>query len=131
MIGVATKIAVDTRPVLNAVSDAAFRNMPHAAASIRKTAIAIVERSPDPSPAGTPIHTRRGLMDRAIQFFYDKEQQAAYIGPVASIADQVGAVHEFGGEYKGADYPERSFMGPALTANEKRFASEWEGSIGG
>jgi len=117
-----------TKRVKVAADKAAFRSFSHAAASIRKDAVASIEVSPDPSSPGDPPHTRRRLLPRAVRFAVDK--QGAVIGPTASIAGQVGGTHEFGGQYKGEQYPERRFMFPALERALPRFAGQWKGSIG-
>lgn len=108
----------------------AYANIRHAAASIRKTAMASIERSPknDPSPAGSPPHSRRGLLRRAIVF--SATNFLAIIGPRGSVAGKgVGGAHEFGGAFRENQYPERPFMAPALEENTDRFASGWSGSI--
>lgn len=129
MFGMSIKTEMNTKPLAKAVSDAAFRNLGHAAASIRKTALESIERSPDPSPPGTPPHTRRGQLERAIVYDYDRKDMTAVVGPRFSIVGLAGAAHEFGGEFRGQEYPERAFMEPALQSNLSRFAREWEGSV--
>jgi phage gpG-like protein len=80
-----------------------------------------------PSPPGSPPFTAQGLLSRAILFAAD--QSGAVIGPAESVAGTVGQAHEFGGDYKGNNYPERPFMYPALERGTPRFAGEWAGSI--
>lgn len=117
--------------ILDAADRAAFKNMPHAAATISKDAKASLLTAPGPSVPGTPPHTHRGaFLRRAIRFDYDRKRQEAVIGPMESVVGEAGAAHEFGQFYKGADYPERPFMLPALEANVDRFAASWSGSIG-
>lgn len=128
MFGFRVKIENRSKRVKAAAEKAAFRNFRHAAASIRKDAAASIERSPDPSPPGTPPHTRRRLLPRAMR--YDVSKEGAVIGPRASVAGEVGSAHEFGGRYKQQDYPERPFMQPALERAIPRFAGSWRGSIG-
>jgi hypothetical protein len=130
MIGLTFQFDDQTNRVASASDQAKFRNLGHAAASIRKTAIESIPVAEGPSEPGTPPHTRRRQLKRAIKFDNDKTSQTAVIGPEASIVGEAGAAHEFGGEFRGEDYPERSFMEPALEANTDRFASEWAGSIG-
>ena len=67
-------------------------------------------------------------MPRAIVYAADKE--SAVVGPRHSVVGEAGAAHEFGEEFRGTDYPERSYMEPALDANLDRFAASWGGSIG-
>jgi hypothetical protein len=128
MFGIKFRTVDRTKRVKDAADKAAFRNFGHAAASIRKDAVASIEVSPDPSPPGSPPHTRRRLLPRALRF--DVDNKGAVIGPRASVAGQVGHTHEFGGSYKGEDYPERPYMLPALERALPRFAGQWQGSIG-
>jgi len=130
MFGLSVQVDDQTQRVKDAADQASFRNLGHAAASIRKTAIAEIVTAEGPSEPGTPPHSRRGQLRRAIKFDLDKSSEMAVIGPEASIVGEAGAAHEFGGEFRGEDYPERPFMEPALDANVDRFASEWAGSIG-
>lgn len=118
-----------TKAVKDAADKAAFRNFGHAAASLRKDVVSSFQTSPDPSPPGTPPHTRkRKQLPRAMRF--DVTKESAVIGPRASIAGQVGTAHEFGGDYKSQTFPERPFMKPALERAIPRFAGAWKGSIG-
>lgn len=116
-------------PVEKAVEKAAFRNFGHAAASISKDVKSTLEKAAGPSAPGTPPHTHKGaFLRRAVRFAADKE--GAVIGPQESIVGQAGAAHEFGGEFRGADYPERPFMQPALERALPRLAEGWSGSVG-
>lgn len=140
MIGINAQITDNSQAVVKAADAATFRNLGHAAASIRKDAIASIIPSDQPSKPGAPPHTRRrvtkkgkqlkGQLQRAITYDQDRANKNAVIGPRASVVGESGAAHEFGQSYKGDSFPERSFMGPALEANLTRFASDWAGSIG-
>lgn len=115
--------------VQDAAEKAAYRNFGHAAASISKDMKASLLKSSGPSEPGDPPHTHKGVyMRRAVRYAANKE--GAVIGPRASIVGESGAAHEFGETYRGTDYPERPFAGPALERNESRFAGLWRGSIG-
>ena len=126
--------AIDPKPVLRAAEKATFRNLRHAAASIRKEAAASIVPGDEPSAPGTPPHTgtakgkRRGVLPRAIFFAVDGD--AAVIGPRASVAGTGGAAHEHGGRFRGQTYPRRPFMGPQLVAAAPRIGSQWAGTIG-
>ena len=121
----------ETRKVVKAAADAAFRNIGHAAASIRRTAFTSIVRSAKPSAPGTPPHTRGKKRGFKRGMFYAMEgKEAAVIGTAYSIVGTSGEPHEHGGIYKGDDYEARPFMGPALEANLDRFARNWGGSIG-
>jgi len=130
MISLSVKTEINMRKVTESVDRAAFTNLGHAAASIRKDVLESIERASGPSDPGTPPHTRRGQIERAIVYDYDRKEMNAVVGPRFSIVGLAGAAHEFGGEFRGNEYPERAFMEPALERNIDRFAREWEGSIG-
>lgn len=131
MIVLDCKTTFDAKPVLKAVDDARYRNMGHAAASLSKAAKASIEKAEGASAPGTPPHTRRNQLKRAIVWDYDKAAQTAVIGPRESVVGLAGAAHEFGQEFHGDQFPERSYMGPALDKSKERFADDWRGSIGG
>ena len=129
MIGASVIIEDHTKRVAEAAERAAFRNFRHAGAVLSKDMKASLVTADGPSPEGEPPHTHRGAyLRRAVRF--DADKNSAVIGPMASIVGDAGAAHEFGENFRGHDYPERSFAGPALERNQDRFASEWEGRIG-
>lgn len=131
MIGATTQVQTNHRKVTKAVKTAAFKNLGHAAARIAKDAKESVVRAEGPSEPGTPPHTHRGkFLSRAIRFDNDREAKDAVIGPRESIVGTAGSAHEHGGEYKGATFPERKFMFPAMERNLDRFAGDWAGSVG-
>jgi hypothetical protein len=115
------------------VSTAAYRNMEHAAASIRKDIIASIKVSDRHHPAnpGQPPHTRKRLLPRSIVYYVRPDGKYAIIGVVKDKAGTVAKAFEFGGRYKGGDYPKRPFMLPGLERGMPRFAGRWRGSIGG
>lgn len=159
MFGLGWKAKVDTRAIEKAADKGAYKSFSNAAASIRKAAIGKIKKAPKAvrlrqkavkrnsrgqfvkgsgkksrrtrtlaSAPGTPIHTRAGQARRAIVFAADKT--GAVIGFRKSIMGLAAEAHEHGGKYKGATYPERPTMGPALEENLTRFAATWQGSIG-
>jgi hypothetical protein len=130
MIGLSVQIVEQFGRVKTAADKAGFRNLGHAAASLRKTAVGLIETSDEPSGVGQPPHTRSGQLPRAIRFDVDQRQQEAVIGPRASIVGEAGAAHELGEVFHGQDFDERPFMLPALEDNLDRFAGDWAGSIG-
>lgn len=114
------------------------------AAAIATDAADSIQQAEGPSLPGTPPHThtrrrprtgkarqRAGSLPRAIAVAQDTSAQTAVIGPRYSMAGESGNAHEFGGEFKGHNYPERRFMGPALERNVNTFGGELAGSIGG
>lgn len=128
MFGFTVKTTSNFDSVRRAEKKAAYRNLSHAAASIHKTEQGLIEQSSDPSDPGEPPHTKRGQLPDSIA--YDADETSAVIGPRASVVGESAAVHEFGGEFRGQDYPARPFAGPSLEQNLDRFASDWAGSIG-
>lgn len=132
MDGVSAVLTVDTfiDELVIAEERARIENFGHAAAAIRKDAIASI--MPDPlgksSPPGKPVATRRGQVKRAI--LYSADKFGAVIGPTARVVGTSMSAHEFGGDYKGERYPKRATMGPALERQTDRFAGSWRGSIG-
>lgn len=123
----------DFAKVATAAEKANFRNLGHAAASIRKTVIASIQQSDTPSPPGRPPHTKRRALPRAI--VYKVDDTGAIIGPRHSRFSDAAQYHEFGGTRQGKDFipnvfPPRPFMGPALEQSAPRMAAEWSNSIG-
>lgn len=127
-----------------------FKNMRHAAATVRRTAMALFKPSAvterrvigstgrrrkkkfyKPSPAGSAPGTATGRLRRSIFFEADDRAKSFFVGPRASTADQVAKAHEFGGNYKGQSYPARPFMKPALDKNLHRLGGQFTGSLGG
>ena len=115
----------DAEKVKRKVNQGTFKSLNHVAAAIRLTARRSIRRSARKSLSGTPPHTRRGLLKRALLYKVEKTRLAAVIGPAYSIVGRSGRAHEFGGKYYGRDYPQRQFMGPALQANLKRIPKFW------
>lgn len=128
MIGFNVRTIDETKNVKTAADRAAYKNLGHAAASIRKTASGLIVRSTDPAEAGQPVHTRRRLLPNAILFAATKDY--AVVGPAYSKAGPAGQPHEHGGTFRGRRYEPRPFMGPAQTQNNERFARSWGASIG-
>lgn len=111
-----------------AAKRAGFRNFGHAAASIRRDAISTIEQAEGASAPGTPPHTHKGRqLARSVRFFAN--DRGAVIGPVASMVGTSGTAQEFGGQYKGEEYPARPFMGPALSRAVPRIGGDWAGSV--
>jgi hypothetical protein len=132
------------------VSGKMFKNAGHAAATVRKDAMASFKTSVSvtrrvrgkngkkvrrklyrPSKPGKAPGLASGRLQRSIAYEANQPGMSFAIGPRASTADQVGRAHEFGGMYKGGLYPERSFMRRAMERNQHRFAGQFAGRIGG
>lgn len=121
------------RALKEPIDKANFKNLGHAAASLRKAAAKSIERAPqgEASAAGQPPHTHKGaFFRRALRYDVDKQKQTAVVGFRHSVIGDVGAVHEFGESRGSETFPERPTLGPALDANAARLGSEWAGSIG-
>jgi hypothetical protein len=129
MFGLSFHSDEQTKAVADAAKKGAFRNFGHAAASLAKDAKSTLVQTAGASAPGQPPHTHRGaFLRRAV--LYVADENGAIIGPAASLVGTAGAAHEFGGEYKGHQFPERPFMFPALERAIPRFAGDWQGSIG-
>lgn len=127
---VEVKIKDDMKRVEKAADKGIFRNIFHALASISKDAKASIKSAVGPSAVGSPPHTRRGLIRRAIRYATDVNKKGGAVGVQRSIAGKAGKPHEFGGDYKGTHFEERPFMAPALKRAIPRFAGSFTGSIG-
>jgi len=155
MITFGFKISDNTAEVKRKADDAAYRNFGHAAASIRKDAMASLLRPPGvsataglardkhgrfrhgsgrkrihslPSPPGQPPYSPSGRLKKSIAYAADKT--GAVIGPMQSVVGEAAQPMEFGGHFKRQNYPPRPFMFPALERALPRFAGDWAGSIG-
>lgn len=139
MIGLDFKFVDQSHRVAKATDDAAFRNLGHAAATIRKDAIDSIVQADGPSAPGEAPHThtqkvtkkgkvRKGNLQRAIA--YDATKEDAVIGPRFSVVGLAGRAHELGEEFHGEQFDERPYMWPATEQNLPRFAQDWAGSIG-
>jgi hypothetical protein len=106
-----------------------FKSLGHAAAAIRLTARRSIRPSRRASAPGRPPHTRRGLMKRAILYAVEPEGTSAVVGPDAAFVGGSAQPHEFGGRYKGQEYPRRPFMGPALEQVRDRLPRHWAASV--
>lgn len=77
-----------------------------------------IKRGDKPGPPGGPVRTKRGAFKKAIVFALETAEgdstQRAVIGPSALFVGPVGKAHEFGGEFRGDQFPARPNMGPAL-----------------
>ena len=129
MFGMRCRSRFDGQKVKRKADKGSFDSLNHAAAAIRLTARRSIRRNPKKSSAGTPPHTRRGLLKRALLYKVEKQRLSAVIGPAYTIAGKSGQAHEFGIKYYGRKYPKRSYMGPALKANKKRIPRLWSNSI--
>jgi hypothetical protein len=128
MIGASATFTGNPQAVVKAVDKAAYRSLSHAAASIRRDAIASLQRARGPSAVGSPPHTR-GRFPRAIA--YDANKESAVIGPRYSRFGTAAQAHEHEGMrvYRGQRFGPRQTMFPAMTRNLSRFAASWRGEV--
>jgi hypothetical protein len=131
MIATKATTRFDPKRVKKAVDAANFRNLGHAGGYLRKAARHSIRKSPKPSPAGTPPHTRKGRIRNAIKYAVIQAAQSVVIGPDVEVAGTSGKAHEFGGRYRNETYDRRAFMGPALEKNKDRLALLWANSVKG
>jgi len=106
------------------------RSLSRASYLIRQAAQAQFTSGKDASPPGRPPHTRRRRLPKSILYDVDKRREEAVIGPAYHMAGTSGKPHEFGGEYRGGQYPARPFMGPALTAVADQIPRQFAGMLG-
>ncbi len=135
MIGVQTHFTDRQKAVQNATNKAAFKNISHAAFSIRKLSAARVGRAPHgkPSAPGTAPHTHRGAFyRRALWTDVNRKKQDAVIGFRKSVIGMAASMHEHGLPDKSRKFtfPKRPTVGPALEDSLPRIGDQWKGSIG-
>ena len=99
-----------------------------AGAYVRRVAQRKVVTSPKASPPGSPPHSRKGLLKRAILFGSDGDS-SVLVGPGFNFVGPSMAAHEFGGKYRRERYPKRPLMGPALTESAPRLAKLWRDAV--
>jgi len=129
VIGLAVRTQFDSGKVLAKARKGSVESLGHAGGLIRKVARHSIRRSPVASSPGTPPHTRRGQLRRAILYAVEKDRQSVVIGPDYGLIGLAAAPHEFGGRYRRERYPKRPFMGPALENVEDRLPRFWAGSV--
>lgn len=130
MIGFTIKLLPSFERVQKAADRAVYRNIRHAAFSIRKYIRESIKKSPQASDPGKPVATRgkRGNVKNSI--FAAVEPDNALIGPRFSFVGDAMEAHEFGKRRGEDSYPARPTSGPGLDANQDRFAESFRGSIG-
>lgn len=130
MLGFRFTIKPQIEKVEKAKDRSVFKNVRHAAFSIRKYIRESIKKSKEPGDVGDPVTTRgkRGNVRNAI--FVAADNETAIIGPRYSFVGDALHFHEFGKERQGRRYPKRPTTGPGLEANTDRFANSFAGSIG-
>ncbi|MFH1022127.1 MAG: hypothetical protein V1809_01920 [Planctomycetota bacterium] len=120
---------MDTKRVVKAARAGSIQSLGHAGGALRMTARRSIKRSKDSSAEGTPPHTRKGQLRRAILYAVEKDKQTVVVGPDVAIVSTAGMAHEFGGRFRGERYPKRPFMGPALNKTKDRLPKMWASSV--
>lgn len=120
---------VNARWITKAADKSTFKSLGHAGAAIRLTARRSIKRSAKASSPGSPAHTRKGQIKRAIRFKVEKGKQRVVIGPAHEVVGPAAKAHEHGGKFRGQRYPKRPFMGPALIKMKDRLPKLWADSV--
>ena len=115
--------------LLGAMKQANRKALGRVGAYVRKAAVNSVRKSKKASAAGTPPNTRRGLLKHAVLFGVEAGAGRVVIGPARSLIGISMTAHEFGGRYRGREYPRRPLMGPALEHAAPRLPKLWENSL--
>ena len=123
------RIEFDEAGLIGAMKYASRKALGRVGAYVRATAKNLVHRSGNASPAGTPPNTRRGLVRNSILFGVEGDARSVVIGPAKSFVGISMTAHEFGGRFRGRNYPARPLMGPALRQSAPRLPKLWEDSI--
>lgn len=146
MIGLDFKYTDTSKAVTDAADKAIFKNVSHAAAALRVEEIAEIKPASGPSRPGTPPHThtqgvvkrgkragkvRLGQLPRSFAFDASKTTKDAVSGPRESVVGLSAHAHEFGDEFHGDSFAERSFAKPALEKIAPRFGDSFAGSVTG
>jgi hypothetical protein len=80
-----------------------------------------------PSKPGTPPNTHTGQLPKSIAFAASDRAGTFVVGPKRSDIAEIGHVHEFGGKFRGRNYPARPFMRPALVKSEAVIRENFRG----
>ena len=129
MIGIRSKGQFDEKKIRKKAETETFKNLGHAAATLRKIARRSIRRRKRPSPIGRPISTHTGAAKQAILYEVDRPHGPAIIGPVASRIGPAMRYHEHGGRRGKRRLPARPVMGPAMAKIGPRLSGYWAGSI--
>ena len=126
-----TKVRVefDSDAVKNAVRKGGVKSLRQAGAYVRKAARHAVKKSSKASAAGTPPHTRRGLLKHSLLFGVEPRRMAVVIGPAYQFVGISMTAHEFGGMYRRRKYPKRALMGPTLQKTAPNISKMWADSV--
>ncbi len=124
-----TEVDFDSEGLTARVAKASVDILKRMGAYVRKVAQSKVRTSPKASTPGTPPHSRRGLLKRAILFGLERDKKRVLIGPGFRFVGTSASAHEFGGAYKGDRYPKRPLMGPSLRESSPHLAEMWRDAV--
>lgn len=127
--GFSVRLDFGNEPLMGSVKYANRKAMRGVGAYVRRVAVNSVHRSRSASAAGTPPHTRRGLLKNSILFGVEGDGRGVVIGPAKSVVGISMTAHEFGGMYRGRKYPKRQLMGPALMQSAPELPKLWKDAI--
>jgi len=135
------------RKIMNRISGAikvhaqrSMKDAPKTARALMKGKRGRKSKRPAVSPAGSPPYARTKLLKRNIFYAYVPAEHASFIGPVKLNAKYDGipgtlerggtmTLKTPGGSTETVTYQPRPYMGPALDAQQEKFASAWANSI--
>ena len=124
-----TEIDFDADGLTARVAKASVEILKRMGAYVRRVAQSKVRTSPKASQPGTPPHSRRGLLKRAILFGLERDKKRVLIGPGFRFVGTSASAHEFGGAYKGDRYPKRPLMGPSLRESLPHLSQMWRDAV--
>ena len=127
--GFSVRLDFGDEPLMGAVKYANRKAMRGVGAYVRRVAVNSVHRSRSASAAGTPPHTRRGLLKNSILFGVEGDGRSVVIGPAKSFVGISMTAHEFGGMYRRRKYPKRALMGPTLQKTAPNISKMWADSV--
>lgn len=127
------KVQFNQKKVIRKVSDANFRNIGQASATLRTIArrsIRFRKRRDKPSVKGTPPVTHDRTLRNSILFVVSKAKNESIIGADSSrIGKKAAKAQEHGGIFDGQRFDARPFMAPALEKIRPRLPRMWAGSV--
>lgn len=129
MADATVRVEFDPDAVKRAVKRGSTESLKQAGAYVRKSARNSVKKSKHSSIAGTPPHTRRGLLKRSLLFGVEPRRMAVVIGPAFKFVGISMTAHEFGGMYRHRKYPKRPLMGPTLQKTTPQISKLWANSV--
>lgn len=130
----------DRRRVIDAIGKAKVKYYSKVGAFVRRRAQTSMRRQKNfrkYSAPGKPPFAHAGHLRELLFFSYDSSTDSVVVGPIPYRKGEVPALHEHGGKAQrrcrgrafAATYPPRSFMGPALAAEEPKLPDYWQDAV--